>query len=73
MEVDKLVTVYGFSLFDADAGEQLPASFKAPRSVIEHDFQGVVMEGTAELVDAQALDDQGRFRRVATAWGELTN
>jgi hypothetical protein len=72
MEVDKLVTVYGFSLFDADSGGQLPATFKAPRSVIEHDFHGVVMEGTAELVDAQALDDQGRFRRVATAWGELT-
>jgi hypothetical protein len=29
------------------------------------------MEGTAELVDAEALDEQGRFRRVATAWGEL--
>lgn len=72
MEVDKLVTVFGFSMFDADSGGRLPAAFKAPRSVIEHDFQGVVMEGTAELVDAEALDEQGRFRRVATAWGDLT-
>jgi hypothetical protein len=71
MEVDKLVTVYGFSLFDLESGQQLPSTFKAPRSVIEHDFQGVVMEGTAELVDAEALDEQGRFRRVATAWDEL--
>lgn len=71
MEVDTLVTVYGFSLFDIDSGEQVPSPFKAPRALIEHDFQGVVMEGTAELVDAKALDDQGRFRRVATAWREL--
>ncbi|KQU75985.1 MULTISPECIES: hypothetical protein [unclassified Rhizobacter] len=72
MEVDKLVTVYGYSLFDVESGQQLPSTFKAPRSVIEHDFLGVVMEGTAELVNAEALDEQGRFRRVATAWGELS-
>lgn len=71
MEVDKRVTVYAFSVFDPNLGQHHPSMFKAPRAVIEHDFNGIVMEGTAELVDADALDENGCFRRVATAWGEL--
>ena len=71
MEVDKLVTVYGFAVLDGTSGQRHPSRYKAPRALIEGHFEGVVLEGTAELVDAEALDEKGRYRRIATGWGEL--
>lgn len=72
MDVDKQVKVYGFAVFDVQAGAMRPSRFKAPRELIATRFNGEVLEGTAEFVDADALDEDGRYRRVATAWGELT-
>jgi hypothetical protein len=72
MNVDKQVRVYGFAVFDMEAGAMRPSRYKAPRDLIETRLNGAVLEGTAELVDSEALDDEGRYRRMATAWGSLT-
>jgi len=72
MDVDKQVKVYGFAVFDLEAGAMRPSRYKAPRELIETRFNGEVLEGTSELVDSEALDEEGRYRRLATAWGQLT-
>ena len=33
--------------------------------------RGDILEGTHEDVDVSALDQHGRYRRIATGWGEL--
>ena len=72
MDAEKQVKVYGFAVFDAQQGAMRPSRYKASRELIATRFNGEVLEGTAEFVDADALDENGRYRRVATAWGELT-
>ena len=66
------VTVYNFRLFDPHSKSPVLATFKAPRPVIVEHLRGEVLEGTDEEVDASALDAQGRYRRIATGWGELS-
>ena len=67
------VVVYNFRVHDG--GEQLGsiAAFKAPRGLIRERFLGQVLEGTGEEVEAGALDAEGRYRRIATGWGELAD
>lgn len=65
------VTVYAFRLPEPSVECPSIVGFKAPRETIEHHYRGEVLEGTAETVDAGELDAQGRYRRVATGWGEL--
>ena len=65
------VTVYAFHLPEPSLECPSIAGFKAPRDAIESRFGGEVLEGTAESVPADELDAEGRYRRVATGWGEL--
>ncbi len=66
------VTVYAFRVLDPSAEFPRIAGFKAPREAIERRYGGEVLEGTAEQVSAHELDREGRYRRVATGWGELS-
>lgn len=64
------VMVYSFHTFpDGTELPQLPA-YKATRAAIEA-LNGTLLEGTGEQVERGAIDAEGRFRRLATGWGEL--
>ena len=65
------VTVYSFSYYDLKTRETPVALFKATRAAIAATQGGRLLEGTAEVVDRDALDGQGRYRRLATGWGDL--
>lgn len=67
----EIVTVYSFRVFELDAEAYHVAPFKAPRHLIAEHYLGDILEGTGEQVDAGELDEQGRYRRVATGWGAL--
>lgn len=63
--------VYNFEFYEAVSKGFVLAPFKARRADVEQRYQGRILEGTAEVVPADALDPQGRYRRVATGWGAL--
>jgi hypothetical protein len=65
------VTVFSFRAFDLDSREMQVASGKATRDAIARFSLAELVPGTAEDVPRRALDAQGRYRRVATGWGEL--
>ncbi len=67
----KTVTVYSFQVVDFGPERTRLAAFKAPRELILSKFQGEPLEGTGEEVPVAELDAEGRYRRVATGWGEL--
>ena len=71
METSKRVTVYNFSQFDVGSDAPVVSGFKAQRQAIAKIFKGQVLEGTGEEVPESELDQDGRFRRVATGWGSL--
>ena len=71
METSKRVTVYNFSQFDVGSDAPVVSGFKAQRQAIAKIFKGRVLEGTGEEVPESELDQDGRFRRVATGWGSL--
>jgi len=66
------VRVYSFRVFDLSAKEMRIAKFKAQRETIVSQFGGQVLELTGEDVAPAELDQHGRYRRIATAWGELS-
>jgi hypothetical protein len=65
------VPVYNFLTLEHGVEDVALAGFKTTREKILDVYQGRVLEGTKELVSAEALDDAGRYRRVATGWGAL--
>lgn len=67
----RTVTVYAFHTVEGEVETFMHAPFKATREAIVSRYGGRVLEGTAEHVDADQLDAQGRYRRIATGWGEL--
>jgi hypothetical protein len=71
MKSHATVRVYSFRVFDLTAKEMRVAKFKAQREAIVSQFGGQVLERTGEDVAAAELDQHGRYRRIATAWGEL--
>jgi hypothetical protein len=71
MEASKIVTVYNFSQFEIGSDAPIVSGFKAQRQTIAKVFKGQVLEGTGEKVPESELDQDGRFRRVATGWGSL--
>lgn len=71
MDSSRVVTVYNFSQFEVGSDMPVVSSFKAQRQAIAKTFKGQVLEGTAEEVPASELDQDGRFRRIATGWGSL--
>jgi hypothetical protein len=72
MEQGQTVKVYSFRVFDINANGLRVAKHKATRDAIVSRFGGEVLEGTAQDVPSAELDEQGRFRRIATGWGELS-
>jgi len=72
MEHHETVKVYSFRVFDVEANEHRTAGHKATREAIVTRLGGEVLEGTAQEVSPAELDAHGRFRRIATGWGELS-
>jgi hypothetical protein len=64
------VIVYNFHLLSSHVERPELASFKATAEVI-HALGGMPLPGTAQEVPADALDAQGRYRRLNTGWGAL--
>jgi len=71
MKTSDHVTVFHFGLHEAGSDVPVVSSFKATRETIVNTLKCEVLEGTGEEVPRHALDGKGRFRRVATGWGEL--
>jgi hypothetical protein len=71
MSRQDLVTVFAFRHLDGGRETGSHATFKATREAIRDVHRGQVLEGTQEKVPTDALDDQGRYRRVPTGWGAL--
>lgn len=65
------VTVYNYLTFEGWQRSRVQSPFKAPREQIEKTLMGKVLEGTAQSVPASQLDEEGRYRRRATGWGDL--
>jgi len=65
------VTVLSFKVFDPDSREMQVANCKATAEAISRLALAEPVPGTGEEVPLHALDAHGRFRRVATGWGEL--
>jgi hypothetical protein len=66
------VKVFNFWTLDKSVETPKMAPFKATREAIRDTWRGRVAEGTEQLVDASDLDGNGRYRRVASGWGELS-
>jgi hypothetical protein len=71
MTAQDTTTVFSFRTYDSQSHNMVVAPFQAERSVILARFSGEVLEGTGHEVPRDALDRDGRYRRVATGWGEL--
>ena len=71
MEELGTIEAFSFRMFDIQADEMRLSKFKAPPDVIASELLGQVLEGTEETVSRANLDGNGRYRRVATRWGEL--
>jgi hypothetical protein len=66
------VTVYHFRTLDSGYESAPVSGFKATRQAIVEHFGGDPIEATAQRVPRAELDDTGRWRRLATGWGELS-
>lgn len=71
MNDSKTVTVYCFRMLDSGIETARQVGFKATREQIAALRSAEILEGTAERVPTSELDSQGRYRRIATGWGEL--
>lgn len=71
MKQGRTVKVFNFRTYDPERQMLAVARFKAEREVIVSRFGGEVLEGTGHEVPCEEIDEQGRYRRVATGWGEL--
>ena len=66
------VTVYNFRILDSGFESAPVSTFKATRQAILDVFGGDPIDGTEERVSPDELDASGSYRRLATAWGELS-
>lgn len=71
MESSDVVTVFNFRKVESGSDLPLIAPYKATREAIVDRLKCVLLEGTGEEVATTLLDDQGRYRRIATGWGDL--
>ncbi len=65
------VKVFSFWTFDSNVETPTLAPFKATREAIATKWKGKVAEGTEQVVSEDELDRSGRYRRIASGWGEL--
>lgn len=68
---DDLVAVYYFRTAPSESEAPVMSAFKATREAIKTHFDGVVLEGTEELVAPDAIDDVGRYVNAPSAWTDL--
>jgi hypothetical protein len=66
-----VVTVYNFRILDSGYESAPVSTFKATRQAIQEVFGGDPIDATEERVGFEELDAEGRYRRIATGWGEL--
>ena len=71
MDIPIHVTVYNFWTRDYAPESKSLSKFKAPREVIVDVLKAEIVEGTGQEVLRSELDNEGRYRRIATGWGEL--
>lgn len=71
MDETNPVTVYNFWIYDKGPESPTLAPYKATREAITRKWRGKVADGTEQLVTQAELDMHGRYRRIATGWGEL--
>jgi hypothetical protein len=64
------IAVFNFRLAEGHFENQHVAPYKATLARIKA-LGGEPMPGTEEGVAAEDIDAMGRYRRVATGWGEL--
>jgi len=69
MQDKGLVKVYAFRVYGGHVENPRLANFKATRETIRR-LEGEVVKGTEEDVARSELDSEGRYRRIATGWGE---
>jgi hypothetical protein len=72
MSVQESAKVDSYVEFDPSRKAMRVAPYKAEREAILTRLGGEVLEGTVVEVPREELDPQGRFRRLATGWGELS-
>lgn len=65
------VLVFNFRLVDGHVENRHVAPYKATLDSIRA-LGGEPMPGTEEGVAADEVDSKGRYRRIATGWGELS-
>lgn len=63
--------VYAFQCFDLNVGAVIVPPFKATERAIVYEFKGKALPLTGERIDPSELDNEGRWFRVATGWGQL--
>lgn len=66
-----MTSVYNFRTLDSGYESAPVSCFKATRQAVRDIFGGDLIEATEELVPQDEVDEMGRYRRVATGWGEL--
>ncbi|MBC7939170.1 MAG: hypothetical protein H7Z19_05300 [Chitinophagaceae bacterium] len=70
MSSQQMITVYSFRAYGGHAEMPLIGEFKAALETIKA-LGGEPVEGTAEQVARSELDERGRYRRIATGWGDM--
>lgn len=70
MKATDSIVVYSLRLYPAQPENLEVAGFKAPLDLIRA-LGGEPIAGTGQSVPRSELDRQGRYRRIATGWGEL--
>lgn len=71
MNDTQTVTVYFFQTLEGGTETAQMAAYKTTREQINAMHSARILEGTGEQVPKSELDPQGRYRRIATGWGEL--
>ena len=72
MAKETLVTVYSFRELHTGYESPSVSRFKTTLEKIRRVYEGDPIEGTAEQVSIEDLDDAGRYCRVATGWSDLS-
>ncbi len=68
---DGTIAVYTFRSLEAGVESSRVSTFKATREDIERVLVGDVLDATEEWIEPSRLDEDGRYRRLPTGWGDL--
>ncbi len=65
------VKVYHYRYFDLETQAMRLAPHKATAEAIAAHPNSELLHGTEHDVESDEIDAQGRYRRIASGWGEL--